>query len=288
MPTSKNDSSSAAASELSPSVRLLRQPKKTAESARLALALSAGKLAGSTGRLLRVGGGTSFPGVVARRIDPGVLRKVVGASPARKIIVCGSNGKTTTCRMLTAVAQSSGQRVTQNRAGSNLLPGVTAVAVNGASLTGRLDADVLVFEIDEATIRYAVPEVRPDVVIINNIFRDQLDRYGELYAVARSLEQMIRDLPPEASVILNGDDPLVAGFAPDVAAKRLYFGLQTDDVGTQVPEHAADTIRCVRCQHDLTYTKAYISHLGAYRCPNCGYARPTLDLAVTHASLDPV
>ena len=113
-----------------------------------------------------------------------MLRKVVGASRARKIVVCGSNGKTTTCRMLTAVAQSAGQRVTQNRTGSNLLPGVTAVAVNGASLSGRLDADVLVFEIDEATIRHAVPEIKPDVVIVNNIFRDQLDRYGELYAVA--------------------------------------------------------------------------------------------------------
>ena len=256
--------------------------------ARLALALSAGKLAGSTGRLLRVGGGTSFPGIVARRIDPGVLRKVVGASPARKIVVCGSNGKTTTCRMLTAVARSAGQRVTQNRTGSNLLPGVTAVAVNGASLFGRLDADMLVFEIDEATIRHAVPEIEPDVVIVNNIFRDQLDRYGELYAVAGALEQMINNLPPEATVILNGDDPLVASFAPEAKAKRLYFGMRTDDVGTQVPEHAADTIRCVRCQHDLVYTKAYISHLGAYHCPNCGYARPPLDIAVISAQLDPI
>ena len=99
---------------------------------------------------------------------------------------------------------------------------------------------------------------------------------------------MIRELPEEATFILNCDDPLVAGFAPDAIAKRLYFGLQTDDVGTQVPEHAADTIRCVRCQHDLIYTKAYISHLGAYQCPNCGYARPPLDLAVIHTSLDPM
>jgi len=190
--------------------------------------------------------------------------------------------------MLTAVARSAGQRVTQNRTGSNLLQGVTAVAVNGASLSGRLDADTLVFEIDEATIRHAVPEINPDVVVVNNIFRDQLDRYGELYAVAASLERMILELPPTASVVLNGDDPLVASFAPDAAARRLYFGVETKDIGTQVPEHAADTIRCVRCQHDLIYTQAYISHLGAYRCPNCGYARPPLDVAVVHASLDPI
>jgi len=256
--------------------------------ARLAAALAAGKLAAKTGRVLRVSGGTSLPGLVARRIDPGVLRKVIGGSRARKIVVCGSNGKTTTGRMLAALAQASGKRVTQNRTGSNLLQGVTAVAVNGASLLGTLDADVLVFEIDEATIRRAVPEIEPDVVIVNNLFRDQLDRYGELYSVAAALENMIRGLPPEATVVLNGDDPMVASFAPDAVCRRLYFGVRTDDVGTQVPEHAADTIRCVKCQHDLVYSKAYISHLGAYVCPNCGYSRPPLDVAVTHAELDPV
>src|SRR5260221_90544 len=256
--------------------------------ARLAAALAAGKLAAKTGRVLRVGGGTSLPGMVARRIDPGVLRKVIGGSRARKIVVCGSNGKTTTSRMLAALAQASGKRVTQNRPGSNLLQGVPAVAGNGASLLGTLDADVLVFEIDEGTFRRAVPEIEPDVVIVNNLFRDQLDRYGELYSGAAALENMIRGLPPEATVVLNGDDPMVASFAPDAVCRRLYFGVRTDDVGTQVPEHAADTIRCVKCQHDLVYSKAYISHLGAYVCPNCGYSRPPLDVAVTHAELDPV
>ncbi|GAC1455732.1 MAG: MurT ligase domain-containing protein [Ktedonobacterales bacterium] len=251
----------------------------------MAVALGMGKLAGSTGRLLRVGGGTSLPGIIARRIDPAVLRKVMAGTGARKIVICGSNGKTTTARMVAALARTAGHRVTQNRTGSNLLQGVTAVVVNGATLLGRMDADVLIFEVDEATIRHAVPEIQPDAVIVNNLFRDQLDRYGELYAVANALETMIRQLPPEATVVLNADDPMVANFAPDAVARRLYFGMRTDDVGTQVPEHAADTIRCVRCQHDLEYSKVYISHLGAYRCPNCGYARPPLDVAVTHARL---
>jgi UDP-N-acetylmuramyl tripeptide synthase len=254
--------------------------------ARLALALSAGKLAGKTGRILRLGGGTSFPGLVARRLDPGVLRKVVGGSGAKKIVVCGSNGKTTTCRMLAAIARANGKRVTQNRSGSNLLGGVTTVAVQGASLLGTLDADVLVFEIDEATIRRAVPEIEPDVVVVNNLFRDQLDRYGELYSVARALETMIRNLPPEATAVINADDPLIANFAPDAVCRRLCFGMQTADVGTAVPEHAADTIRCPRCQHDLDYDKVYISHLGAYRCSHCGFARPKLGVAVTRARLD--
>ncbi|HYM51075.1 MAG TPA: MurT ligase domain-containing protein [Candidatus Limnocylindrales bacterium] len=250
-------------------------------SARLTLALSTGKLAGRTVRLLRIGGGTSLPGMVARRIDPLVLRKVIGRTRAAKLVVTGSNGKTTTCRMIAAIATAAGKGVVQNRTGSNLLQGVTSVAVTGANLFGEMQADVLLFEIDEATMSAAAAEIRPGVVIVTNIFRDQLDRFGELYAVAGALERAITALPPSATAILNGDDPLVASFAPDAACRRIYFGMQTQDVGTEVPEHAADTIRCVRCQHDLVYTKVYISHLGDFRCPSCGYARPRLDVAVT-------
>ena len=220
-------------------------------SLKLATALAAGKLTGALGRTLRVGGGTSLPGIIARKIDHDVLRKVMSKSSARKIVVCGSNGKTTTCRMLAAVSEGAGKRVAQNRTGSNLLPGITSVAVNNANLRGNMPADILIFEIDEATIRLAVKEIIPDVVIVTNLFRDQLDRYGELYSVAHALETMIRNLPPESTVVLNADDPMVASFAPDAVARRIYFGIQAETVGTQVPEHAADTIRCVKCQHDL-------------------------------------
>ncbi len=254
-------------------------------SARLSLAVLAGKLAGHTGRLLRVGGGTSLPGMVARALDPDVLRKMVGSTRARKIVVTGSNGKTTTCRMIAALAAAAGQRVFQNRTGSNLIQGITSVAVNGATIGGRLDTDLLIFETDEATMRLAVPEVKPDAIVVTNIFRDQLDRFGELYSVAASLEAMIGELPAEASAILNADDPLIASFAPEAKARRVYFGVQSDQVGAAVPEHAADTIRCVHCQHDLEYRKVYISHLGAYRCPHCGYERPPIDVAVTTAEL---
>src|SRR5256714_13629838 len=158
---------------------------------RLSLAISAGKLAGASGRLLRIGGGTSLPGMIARRIDPNVLKSVIGASRARKIVITGSNGKTTTARMTATIADFTGQRVSHNRTGSNMLQGVTSVAVNFADMFGRLDSDVLLFEIDEGTIPLAVPEIQPDVVLITNIFRDQLDRYGELYSVAQALNKML-------------------------------------------------------------------------------------------------
>ncbi|HLG64927.1 MAG TPA: MurT ligase domain-containing protein [Ktedonosporobacter sp.] len=255
------------------------------ERARLALAISAGKLAGASGRLLRIGGGTSLPGMVARRIDPNILKSVVGASKAKKIVITGSNGKTTTSRMTAAIAGAAGRRVSQNRTGSNLLQGVTSVAVNFADIFGRLDSDVLLFEIDEATIPLAVPEIQPDVVVITNIFRDQLDRYGELYAVARALNKMLEALPPSATVLLNGNDPQVANFGMNARARRLFFGLETMEVGTPVPEQSADIVRCIHCHNDLDYEVAYMSHLGIYRCSNCGYTLPELDIAATSVQL---
>jgi lipid II isoglutaminyl synthase (glutamine-hydrolysing) len=258
-----------------------------AEQLRLALALALGKGSGAAGRLLNVGGGTSFPGTIARWVDPHVLHKVATASKSSKAVITGSNGKTTTCRMLAAFAQAAGTSVAQNRSGSNLVQGVTSVAVREAGLRGMIDAQLLVLEVDEATVRRVAPEVMPDLILITNIFRDQLDRFGELYSMARMLETAIEALPAHASVVLNGDDPLVASFAPHAPARRLHYGLRTEGVGSEIPEHAADTIRCVHCQHALTYHRAYLSHLGDYECRGCGTRRPDLDIAVTKVQASP-
>jgi lipid II isoglutaminyl synthase (glutamine-hydrolysing) len=252
-----------------------------AQRLRFALALAVAKGSGAAGRLLNIGGGTSFPGTVARRIDPLVLRKVAAASTAPKAVITGSNGKTTTCRMLAALAQAAGASVAQNRSGSNLLGGVTTVAVQEASLLGKMNARLLLLEVDEATMRRVAPEVAPGMILVTNIFRDQLDRFGELYSMARMLAASVEALPAHGTVVLNGDDPLVAGLAPDSPARRLYFGIRADGVGDEAPEHAADTIRCVRCQHALAYRRVYLSHLGDYKCTACGSRRPDLDVAVT-------
>ncbi|HEY2505522.1 MAG TPA: MurT ligase domain-containing protein, partial [Streptosporangiaceae bacterium] len=133
-------------------------------------------------------------------------------------------------------------------------------------------------------VRRVIGDVHPDTFLITNIFRDQLDRFGELYSMARALESAIEDLPPSATVVLNADDPLVASLAPGAPARRLHYGIQaTGRAGgdEHVPEHAADSIRCLRCQHELTYHAVHLSHLGDYHCPECGNARPALDVAVT-------
>lgn len=253
--------------------------------ARLTLAISAGKLAGMAGRLLGIGGGTSLPGMVARRIDPDVLKAVMGDCAAQKIVITGSNGKTTTSRMIAEMARESGHRLSHNRSGSNLVQGVTSVAVNFATIFGRLHSDVLVFEIDEGTMPHVIPEIQPDVVVITNIFRDQLDRFGELYAVARALDRVLEGLPATSTIVLNGNDPQVANFGAHARARRLFFGLNTTEVGTPVPDISADVIRCIHCQEDLEYKVAYLSHLGLYRCPHCGYTLPPLDIAATSVRL---
>ncbi len=280
-PGDSRESSAQAGADHSPA------PALSAERLRFALALALGKGAGAAGRLLNIGGGTSLPGTIARRIDPLILQKVSTASKASKAVITGSNGKTTTCRMLAALAQAASISVAHNRAGSNLLGGVTSVAVREAGLRGTIDAQLLLLEVDEATIRRVAPEVAPDMVLITNIFRDQLDRFGELYAMARMLEASIEALPAHASVALNGDDPLVASLAPNAPARRLYFGIRAEGIGTEMPEHSADTVRCVSCQHALAYHRVYVSHLGDYECGGCGSKRPDLDIAVTEVATSP-
>ncbi len=266
-----------------------RIPAPAPAQARFTLAVAAGKAAGAASRALGRGGGTSFPGAVARRIDPHVLRKVAAVSNASTVVVTGSNGKTTSCRLLAALAQAGGLKVTQNRSGSNLLQGVISAAVRGADLRGRMDAELLLLEVDEATVRRVVPEMQPDVFVVTNIFRDQLDRFGELYSMARMLQTVVHSLPSSATVVLNADDPLVASLpdpagtaatATGTAARVVYYGI-TGGAGRKAPEHSADTIRCVRCQHTLTYRAVHLSHLGDYSCPGCGSSRPALDVAVS-------
>jgi UDP-N-acetylmuramyl tripeptide synthase len=251
---------------------------------RLGIALAAGKWAGVLSRWLRRGDGTSMPGLVARRIDPHVLTRLVADSGVPVIVVTGSNGKTTTGRMLTALLRAEGLDAQSNASGANLVQGVTTLAVEAADLRGRLSADVLVAEVDEGTLRQVVPELAPRVVLTLDLFRDQLDRFGELHAVSDALEASVRALSPDAVWISNADDPLLAYLAPERTERRVTFGLELDRSTDRITS-AADSIRCPRCGTDLVYDRVYLSHLGAYACPACGLHRPSLDVAVTALEL---
>lgn len=270
--------------ELPPAFRLPPTRPSPRLTPRLAAALVAGKSAAAASRLLGRGGGTSLPGMVARRIAPGILDSLVGRVGLPVVAITGSNGKTTTARLCTGLLRGEGVPVVQNRAGANLIQGVTSMAVSAADLRGRLPNGVLVAEVDEGALPLVLPELRPRALVVTSIFRDQLDRFGEMYAVAHAVDTMASALPADATLVVNADDPLVADMARERTGRRVTFGL---DLGRSTDRitRSADTIRCPRCRSNLVYAHVYLSHLGDYRCASCGFSRPPLDVAVTEVEL---
>ena len=244
------------------------------------LALAAGKSAARATRLIGRGGGTAITGMVARKVDPRILDELVRIPGVPVVAITGSNGKTTTARFTAALLRGEGITVCHNSAGANLIQGVTSLAVSYANLRGHLPQGVLVAEVDEGALPMVAPETLPRALLVTDLFRDQLDRFGEIYAVADAIESVAAALPADAALVVNADDPMVATLAEKREGRRVTFGLAIKRSTDQITR-AADTIRCPRCQADLKYRHVYLSHMGDYSCPACGFARPKLDVAVT-------
>ena len=247
---------------------------------RLVAALAAAKVAGAGIRRVGRGGGTAAPGLVADRIDPELLRKLAARLDRGAIVVAGTNGKTTTSRMVADILEADGLRVAHNRSGSNLVRGVVSALAERASVGGDPRADAAVIETDEAAFPEIVRLLQPRVILLNNLFRDQLDRYGELNAIATKWRVALERLPAATTVVVNGDDPTLAAISEGIAARRVAFGL--DDPNplfhlAAVP-HAADATVCRACGRDLAYATLYSAHLGDWRCDGCGRRRPELDV----------
>jgi len=253
---------------------------ETSFSVRASLAIAVGKSAAIATRLIGRGGGTAITGMVARMVDPRILDKLVRVPGVPVVAITGSNGKTTTARFAAALLRGEGIAVCHNSAGANLIQGVTSLAVSNASLRGRLPEGVLVVEVDEGALPRVAPETLPRALLVTDLFRDQLDRFGEIYAVADAIESVAASLPADCALIVNADDPMVATMAEKRQGRRVTFGLAIKTSTDQITR-AADTIRCPRCQADLKYRHVYLSHMGDYHCPKCSFARPKLDVAVT-------
>jgi UDP-N-acetylmuramyl tripeptide synthase len=255
----------------------------------LPIAVSAGKLSSLATRLLGRGGGTALPGLVAQKVYPGVLRDITRQLSAGSIMVSGTNGKTTTTRMIGSMLQAAGLAALHNRSGSNLERGLISALVEAASPLGsvRSHYDVGLFEVDEAAVPAVLGAVRPKVLLLNNVFRDQLDRYGELEAIYSKWRAALPRLGPTSRLVLNVDDPAIAGLAdaPGLRAGVFTFGI--DDTGYALGElpHAADSISCPRCNSPLRYSTVLLSHLGHWSCPHCGFTRPHPDVAAVRVQL---
>jgi len=250
------------------------------------MAVWAGKATAALSRITGRGGGTTLPGDVARLIDPHVLRKLAADLKFGSIVITGTNGKTTTSRLISSLLEGAGHRVVSNRSGANLIFGVTAATLESASGSGRLRADWGVFEIDEASLPKAIDEIKPKAAIVLNLFRDQLDRYGELESIAKKIEAALANLPSGSTALLNADDPRVAEIGSNLNHPPLWFGLDDITVAERELPHAADARTCPRCGASLIFDAVYVGHDGVYRCPNGDFQRPVPAITAQKIKLD--
>ena len=230
----------------------------------LSVEIAAARGVAALSRLVGAGGGTTVPGKLLATVDPGAVDRLAARLPAGTVAISATNGKTTTAAMAAEILRPR-LRLAHNRAGANLLSGVAS------ALLAADHAELGLFEVDEAALPEVIRRVRPRAVCLGNLFRDQLDRYGELELLAARWREAVAALPAETAVVLNADDPQVGHLGG-----RIYYGI--DDPAVALPRlpHAADSKYCVRCGTPYVYAAAYVGHLGDYRCPSCGHARPPL------------
>jgi UDP-N-acetylmuramyl tripeptide synthase len=252
---------------------------------RIPIAVGLARIAGMLSRQLRLGGGTTLPGTLARRIAPDILSVLTARIPHGVALVSGTNGKTTTSRMIAEILRAAGEQVLHNRAGANLIAGLTTTAIYATGWNGQPQASSGLFEVDEAALPQALAETRPRLVLIHNLFRDQLDRYGEVDTLARHWRTALADLPPSAIVVLNADDPAVAELGHNLNCQVRYYGLEDPRHATGSAAHIADSQFCRRCGTRYDYQLAFYAHIGHYRCPNCGHRRPVPDVRLERLDL---
>ncbi len=245
--------------------------------ARLTVETSAARLVGRLSRAAGRGGGTTLPGKLLWKVDRGAVDTLAARLPAGVAVISATNGKTTTSAMLARILGSR-YRLAWNHSGANLASGIAS------TLLAARDADLGLLEVDEFALPELMRRIRPRAVSLGNLFRDQLDRYGELEHIAERWRAAIAALPPTSTLIVNADDPLVAELA-DGREQSLRFGVDDPRLARPALQHAADSKYCVRCGAPYHYAAAYVGHLGDYRCPACGHARPPLDIAARSIDL---
>ena len=245
---------------------------------RLELEIALARAAGRLSRLAGRGGGTTIPGKILAALDPSAVGTLAGRLPRGSALVSATNGKTTTAAIVAAILGDR-VRLAHNRAGANLVSGVAS------ALLAAPDAELGLFEVDEGAFPDVARRVKPQAVCLGNLFRDQLDRYGELELVAERWRSALAELDPAAHAIVNADDPLLA----DIAKRRpnvVRFGLDDPRVAREGLPHAADSKYCRSCGAPYVYRAAYVGHLGDYDCPNGDDRRPPLDVAARSIELN--
>src|SRR5215207_5296399 len=254
------------------------------DKARLLAAVAIARAAQFASRSLKRGGGSTVSAVMSQRVDPAVLTKLSKKLRRGSLAITGTNGKTTTTRMVGKILQTASISAVNNSTGANLVTGVTAALVSDSSLFGRPASEMGLFEVDEASVPKVPAEAELFLLAVLNLFRDQLDRYGELAYVGKVIASAFPRLSG-GTVVLNADDPLVASLGR-MAEKPVFFGVEDPALDTGTLQHVADSKDCPACGTALLYDAVYFGHVGMYRCPNCSFARPELSYRATHIQTD--
>jgi len=247
---------------------------------RLAIAVSVAKSVTFGVRSLRLGAASVLPGSIARRIEPQLLQLLSHQVKNGVILIAGTNGKTTTSLLLCEILQRKGYRVAHNSTGANLENGLMTALMENSNLLGKLDVHYAILEVDENIVPKVLAPIQPKLILCLNLFRDQLDRYGEVDTISKRWTKAIATLSPETIVVANADDPTICYLGQQLSQQRVsFFGLNEPENYLEAIPHAVDSIYCPKCGHALDYKGVYLSHMGEYSCPSCGFSRskPTLD-----------
>lgn len=221
-------------------------------------------------------GGTTFPGRVALKIDKNILSKI--SKGYKVILVTGTNGKTTTTSMIYNIIKESGHPVITNNTGANLFPGIVTTFVDSFKFGSKIKDNYAVIEVDEANLKYITEYITPEVITVTNLFRDQLDRYGEVYTTLNKILEGIYNVP-ETTLVLNGDESLLGKL--DLKNPVHFYGFDKAVNDNKTIEINADAKFCKFCKTPYEYNFVTYNHLGDFYCPNCGYKRSDLMYAVT-------
>ncbi len=248
--------------------------------AKLALARGVGAIS-----RLRGGGGTSAPGKLLMRLAPDAIRELGARLRRGSVLISATNGKTTTAAMAAGILERAGIRLVRNQEGANMAGGIATTLLAAAKPGGAIAGELGLFEVDELWLERLTAELQPRALLLGNLFRDQLDRYGELDTIAARWEQVLNT--GERKLVLNADDPLIADLGREHPG-ALYFGLEDDSLALAGMAHAADARHCRRCGAPYVFDAVYVGHLGHYHCASCGQSRPTPTVTASDVHLEGV